>query len=496
VLLGSEEFGFNICELIKSCPALAVLEPLGDYFAALPARDRDIVVQRHFNLDRPPTLDTLGDRWGITRERARQIAQKAEQAVETRFGQELHKLATQVFGSLRNVVVPTIELYALTRLVAPEASSPDLVVAALLKADGTWMHDDGWSMTAVETGTLAASLEALMELADGYWSVSKEDARQYLAEHFLRTQHLEMYMIERLGWVPVSDRWSLTGSKRNRIATALRAIGRPATKAEIGAAAGIKEINQISNQLGNIPDVVRADKDRWAFAGWVEDPYDGIVGEIEQRIDEQGGAVSIDLLLDEIPARFGVSISSVRTYVATDAFVLERGMVRRNEADYDAGDPAKQRTAVRIGDRWGQRVLLHQRHFEGYSLATSFDIAYANGVRPGDDLLVPVLDTDDHASLIWQRHNPNRTVFVGRISNVLTELGCAAGETIVLAPSKDALQIVADHQRFQAEGFTDIEEADRIDVAYPPSTSPSAPETYEHAGLHVRDPLLDLLGRD
>ena len=494
VLLGGDPVGFDVCELINCSPDLAVVGDFAKHLAALPERDRDIVVERHFNLDRPPTLDTLGDRWGITRERARQIARKAEQDIETEFGEKFCTLAEHVLGPLHNRAVPTNDLFELASLVAPEPSSSRVVVAALIKADGTWMHDDGWSMTATEAGKLAASLETLMELADGYWSLSREDAHRYLIEHFLRPDHLENYLSERLGWVPVRDRWSLTGSKRNRIATALRAIGRPATKAEIAHAAGIKEINQISNHLGNIPDVVRADKDRWAFAGWVEDPYDGIVGEIEQRIDEHGGAVSLALLLEEIPARFGVSVSSVRTFVATDAFVLDHGMVRRNEADYLAGDPAYQLSATRVGDLWGQRVLLHQRHFEGYSLAASFDVAYANGVRPGDDLLVPVAGSDDHASLIWQRHNPSRTVFVGRISNVLADLGCSAGDGIVLVPCKDAVQIVFEHQPFHAGTASVIGETPRIDVARAPTPSVVAFETPEHASPLVRDPLLDLLG--
>ncbi len=493
VLLGGGPVGFDVANLAEGTDVAMVLSLFTRYLSSLSERDRDILVQRHFNLERPPTLDSLGRKWGVTRERARQIARSFERSVDAAFGDELRTVSHQLLSPLHDFALPTADLHKLIGLFAPDEPSTDIVTVALLNTDGTWVHDAGWSTTVSTFGKIAAGVEALKECTDGYWSVSQEDASHYLTPHFLRSSHLESYLRDRLGWVAVKDRWSLRGSKRNQIATALWAIGRPATKAEIAQAAGVKDVNQVSNHLGNIPEVVRADKERWAFAGWVEDPYDGIVGEIEQRIDSHGGAVRFELLLEELPAKFGVSASSVKTYVATDAFILDHGLVRRNNSDYVAGDPRLQAGATKVGELWGQRVVLHQRHFEGYSLAVSFDIAYANGLRPGDDILVPTNEGDGRVSVSWQRHNPSRTVFIGRVARMLTHLGCASGQTISLVPCRNFVHFVTDSQSpVDRLDVTTAVETPRFDVAHHEASRFLSMDKSDR----VRDPLLDLLGGD
>lgn len=489
-LLSCDSTGFDVLELLAASRAASLLQELTDYLSNLSERDRDIVVERHFNIARPLTLDALGARWGVTRERVRQVARNYENAIDTAFGNKLRQLCEQLINPLHDFVLPTDKLYALLSLVLPPNEFRQAAIVALINADGTWLHEDGWSATASTSGKFTASVDMLLERTDGYWSVSHEEARYYLGAYFIRPDHLESYLRGRLGWVSVQNRWSLRGSKRNRILTALRAIGRPATKTEIARAASIKDTTQISNHLSDVHEVVRADKDRWAFADWVEDPYDGIVAEIDQRITSHGGAVRLDLLLEELPAKFGVSAASVKTFAATDAYVLEHGLVRRNELDYAAGDPERQNGAVKVGDLWGQRILLHQRHFEGYSLSVAFDIAYANGIRPGDDLLVPA-DSVHDVSVTWKRHTPNRTVFVGRVSRVLADLGCVAGETISVFPCVDRVTFQPVVHAPPYEVTPDSAEIEqRTDLSH----RSSAVDTPTALTAHARDPLMSLLG--
>ena len=58
---------------------------------ALPERDRDILAERRLN-DEPKTLDTLGQKYGISRERVRQLEvrafEKVQEAVKTAVAQE------------------------------------------------------------------------------------------------------------------------------------------------------------------------------------------------------------------------------------------------------------------------------------------------------------------------------------------------------------------------------------------------------------------------
>jgi hypothetical protein len=99
----------------------------------------------------------------------------------------------------------------------------------------------------------------------------------------------------------------------------------PATKEEVADLAHITP-DQAGGTLQALEGVVRADRYRWGFSEWIDDEYDGIAGEIIQRIDAYGGMVRANLLLSEIPELFGVSEGSVRAYLASDAFVVEDGL--------------------------------------------------------------------------------------------------------------------------------------------------------------------------
>jgi hypothetical protein len=496
VMLGGQSLGIALHAIVRQCAELEVLNHLGDHLRSLSDRSRQIVIERNLSLEPSPTLDALGQRFGVTRERIRQVSTKEIDTITECYGAQLQELSSSVLAPLRKKLVPTARLLDALRSLIDSSDESTPAIIALLNSESSWTHEHGWSFTTSQTGLLAASVDALLENADGYGSVAVDDVQHYLLDHFLRPDDLEAYVSEQLGWVVVGNRWSLRGSKRNRVATALRAIGRPATKGEIATAAGIKEAGQISSILGTIPDVVRADKDRWAFAGWVDDPYDGIVREIEQRIDEYGGAAPLAILLDEIPSQFGVSESSVRTYIATDAFVAERGLVRRNTEEYEAREPSRQSNAVYVDGSWGQRVHVHDRHFLGYSIAVSFDVAFANGIRPGDNLLLPVVGRDDYASVIWQRHNPSRTIHVGRLSHALTDIGCSVGDEIVVVPESQRVRLLTD---FVRKSVSPALIENELDVAFPPVSNAHARAASSDPGsptAAVNDPLFHLLGDD
>ena len=82
--------------------------------------------------------------------------------------------------------------------------------------------------------------------------------------------------------------------------------------------------NKAGSHLSVIPSVVKADKDRWGLKDWVDDEYDGIVGEIIQRIEEDGGATTTERLLTELPGKFSVN-SDERARLHADTEVRDPG---------------------------------------------------------------------------------------------------------------------------------------------------------------------------
>ena len=64
-----------------------------------------------------------------------------------------------------------------------------------------------------------------------------------------------------------------------------------------------------------------------ALREWIDDEYDGIVGEILQRIKEDGGATTTERLMRELPSKFNVSASSVRAFMHSAKFQIRDGLI-------------------------------------------------------------------------------------------------------------------------------------------------------------------------
>ena len=129
-------------------------------------------------------------------------------------------------------------------------------------------------------------------------------------------------------------------------------------------------------------------------------------------------------------------------YLQTPAYVLEEGFVRYAEADEFKPAPAsKWADAFHVDGTWGQRLQVEQRHLEGYSLKVRFDIAFANGLRPGSDLRVPIAGTNQVASVIWRAHDSSWGIDVGRVSQALNDLGFVPGDLVLVLPSPTRVRI-------------------------------------------------------
>ena len=214
-------------------------------------------------------------------------------------------------------------------------------------------------------------------------------------------------------------------------------LGRPATRDEIAKQAEFPEEPpaRLSALLSGLPSVGRAGKDTWALLDRIDDVYEGIPTEITQRIHEDGGATTLSRLLEELPRKFGVSESSVRTYVATPQFTLRDGFVSvadestlkyRDFEDVidgrtDSGDPFREFT-------------VESRFFEGYSvLGFPPELACHLGCEPNGSIRVNISAPEQcrPISVIW-RLASSTGASVGYLMDPLQALGVDSGSQVRL----------------------------------------------------------------
>ena len=426
----ADELGsIGIDELADGAPGLvsASLGALERFVAGATETERRIVEERLLRTP-PRTLEEVGTESGVTRERIRQIQVRLERRIGSALGAELPVVASTLKEELGHVVAGRELEARIGKLLANrQRIAGKLFEGALVDRMGFTL-DHGMYLDETARRELGEIRSATRRLAD---DVGLVDAER-VAESFPSPAWTRWWpwVRERCGLVEVFGSLGLRDSGKARAKAALISIGRPATREEIAGMCGFTTA-KAGSHLSAIPSVVKADKDRWGLGEWVDDEYDGIVGEIVQRIEEEGGATTTERLLTELPEKFGVNPVSVRAYLQTPKFVVGDGWVslassssvqlRSLDDVVDGRDPDG-------APYW--TFAVEARFFDGYSLTgVPPEFAHALGCEPdaGADVRIENLRECRPLSLRW-RLASTTGASLGYLAEPLRKLGMAAGD--------------------------------------------------------------------
>ena len=419
-------------------------EMYDEVLLSLPERQYKIIVKRVHNYS-PVTLEDLALKFNITRERVRQLEAKAI----ARISQSLKSVTTNIQVQALRKILSKIILYDTVRQICKILISScihtDQALIALLNLAGPYKSNGDWLFR--NDAESADSLKKdLLDKSDRIGRIDGCAIEAIMNGLFWNSEERDRFLADCCGFNVIEGEWVARDSKVIRALLALDKLGRPATKEEIAAVAGLDRPSDAIAQFYRFDFICRADKYRWAFVEWVDDPYDGIVGEIEQRIQEDGGITSVARLIKKLPLQFGISENSVRSYLAAPMFVVSDGYVRlASQEEMDAayfGNVQDLPNAVRLEDgTWAVCIEIEERFFDGYSAAIPASIAAVGGIKLGESLLVPVEGTEHYVSLIWRISNYLKTVDLGRIEPVLRELNLRSGDQIIVVPARDRVRI-------------------------------------------------------
>ena len=315
-------------EAASSQPGLAgqMATRLQHILGGMSGRDAHVLKRRL--MERPPaTLKDVGAELRVTRERIRQIQVKLEGKISQALGEEVRQLA-QIFAEDLGPLLPQD---AMTRRIARVlAAVPEregiLIQRHLLEVMG-YALDQGMFVNRGAASEVASVRGIVERMADETGLVNEGQLLEALRiEAPSLAEHWD-WLVKRCNLHRLHGCVALRNSAKAKVMAALLALGQPATKREIGALCGLSDI-RVGGALSNLKSVARADAERWGLREWIDDVYDGIVGEIIQRIEEDGGVTTTARLLSEIPAKFKVSPASVDAYMKTPRFELQGGTIR------------------------------------------------------------------------------------------------------------------------------------------------------------------------
>lgn len=371
---------------------------------------RSILKQRIL-ADQPATLQEIGDEFGVTRERIRQIQNQVERSLNAPGGAST-KIATianlvrpglaaittesELEGQIKTVFPPTIEGFdEVTSNDQPEigqVTDHPLVALAqqLLKKELDYTCTDGVCFNKDAVDVVQDLKQAAKSIGDDKGIVDELALQKHLPDDSW-VQDWEP-LVQACGLYRLSGQLSLRDTAIARTKAAVLSIGHPATKEEVAQLCGLT-LKHVGLHLSTMPEIVRADKKRWGLKEWIEDPYHGIPAEIIQRIEEDGGATRLERLLEELPRMFGVGARSVETFARTPRFQINDGYVSLANPSLIALRPFEEVIHGRTDDGlpyW--RFKVKSRYVTGYSLrGLPIEIAKTLGCEPDGRLRVPIL---------------------------------------------------------------------------------------------------------
>ncbi len=300
---------------------------------------RAVLEERVF-ADDPITLQELGTKIGLTRERVRQIQVKVEDKIRSRltlpaFGPLRWRACTlrDGLGDLAPADDPMV-LKLFDEVLRPITSSLRPTARALLLFEaGPYSLQDGWLIRAGVPMPKATDLDklsdedGLIELGAAEEWLTSVGVRGTFAEVWLRDRaHADLY-----GDFVLPRRQSVVDKCVARLA--LR--NAPATTEEILAEVGSSHnAKGVRNRFFEDDRLMRVNRSQWALRRWGLEEYTGIADEILQRIEEHGGRVALSWLVGELVTLFNVADGSVRAYAAAPMFVTDAdGYVRSRRPD-------------------------------------------------------------------------------------------------------------------------------------------------------------------
>ena len=385
-------------------------------------------VLEHRILGSPPkTLEEVGLIVGVTRERIRQIQKRLEWKVRNALGKELEILASVAKERFGSLAVETEFEDRIKDLLPAEPPSAKRLFRQALIAEMGYSLEDGVFFDSHVARIVEHLASVAQTRADDVGLVEEE---QLIAEVPREWRQSWPWLRDRCGLHDMYGSLGIRASTKARAKAALISIARPATRNEIGRVCGLDE-TRVGATLSNVPSVVRSSKDQWGLREWVDDEYDGIVGEIVQRIEEDGGSTTTERLLTELPAKFGVNPMSVRAYMQTPKFVIRDGSI--SLASSSSVQLRHLDDVIDGRDRAGNpfwTFVVEARYLEGYSVTgVSPEFAKALGCEADSAQRVRIENLAECRELsVGWRLASTTGASLGYVAEPLKQLGLEPGQ--------------------------------------------------------------------
>lgn len=306
---------------------------LDSWVEHLDERDREIFESRL--IVRRRTLREIGDRWGLTRERVRQIEQGLLSQLHSFIESPEGKVVQWRIYSLRNAIgtaTPLSDIEYLLKTTDTGLDYRDL----LLELAGPYKVSKGW--VVLKESEKSDPTGMILERTDDHACIDRKFATDELSKWRLSSSAHESWL-SRDGKVRGINghlvRWDTR--VQDKLAFALFDLGVPSiveTLADYIRSYGWQGSTlTVLNSMSSDSRFVRTSKSEWALASWSMPAYEGIASSIHDLLKTEGKPMRSDDVVKRLVNEFSLSESSVVSYLYAPMFVFDEGWVRLRRID-------------------------------------------------------------------------------------------------------------------------------------------------------------------
>jgi hypothetical protein len=361
--------------------------------ATLEPRAVKILAERFF-ADGPATLDDIGRRHGVTRERVRQIEGKARAAMLS-FIVDDGPLA--MVAEATRTIIGTIcaldDLLALIPALGKVVESIGQPAWRVLdRLDDAYEIEDGWCVAPTMQSAEAVTQTQLQEAADHYGVVRLDELDLIQSFRRERQPELNATWLKRCGYIIDGEFvFTCTQSVGDYAAAVLSVAGSPMSGQEIvDRFVFERSINSLRNAMSSDDRFERVDRDRWALKEWGLAAYGGIRSVIREQVARNGGRAELNHLLEYITGHYTVSASSVVAYASSPPFEVKDGIVQLAPGDRGIRKtPERTRRLFRKPDAWAYRIRITTDHMRGSGSVAPIAIAGILDLETGQSRQLP-----------------------------------------------------------------------------------------------------------
>ncbi len=382
-----------------------------------------------------PTLEEIGSEIGVTRERVRQLQQKAEEEVRAAAAHQSNRRIRWAAHDLTRRLGVAFPREMLDEAAPCDGSEQSVLSRSLLLwLAGPYEESDGWLVR--RGASLDAAWDDIHTQLEQIGKLTHSDAIHVLRDAGIVERAAETLLQRPKELISVGTEllpWA--GSVADKAETVLQLLGRPATDQELVDHIGEGHARRsLRNRLMEEERFMRTDRDHFALRAWDVEEYSGISEEIAERIERAGGEALLDQVVNELLDTFDIAETSIRQYASAHRFVQQNGKIRLRSDEEIAVSSVDAITVAGVfrpsGDRLVITIDITSDTLRGSGRGVARPVAVALGATPGNEVVFAG-DGQGEVRFVWRLDSASGPA-MGSLADLATAVGVNLGDRLYL----------------------------------------------------------------